>query len=351
MEHKQLNDLQGTGASALGANSGKDTDTVAYIILAHAADEQLRLLTDALLADCRSRVYLHLDAKVLDLNWIEHYTCPRFVLIADRRVLNWGGYSIVEATLRLLQSALSEGSNQRFVLLSGSCFPLRATRGINDIILGLTMPLVALWGQIDPYLKHAVGLGRHVVTKFHPHDNRFLVPTTSRMHERLWNLYKWIDGRLPYERKVDLRDLWKGSQFLVVDRACADACLRPPGALVRSLQYALAPDEIFFITMIVGHLKAMGMMIATTSPSASRQGAHYILKREPNRRSFRDRLFRRVDLRQMTTADVGDARASGALFVRKCSVDVSRAIADRCHRLDVMAYGVRLEAPENAMCG
>jgi hypothetical protein len=348
MDQKQLDDRPDTCPSAPEAGPAI-INTVAYLILAHAADEQLRLLTNALLADGRSRVYLHLDAKVLDLNWIEGHTGPRFVLIADRRSLNWGGYSIVEATLRLLRSALSDAANQRFVLLSGTCFPLKTVHEINESILALTMPLMALWGRIDPSLKHGTGLGRYVVTKFHPHDNPFLVPTTSRMHERLWNAYKWVDGRLPYERKVDLRDLWKGSQFFILDRDSAEVCLRPPGALVHALRYALAPDEIFFTTIIVGHLRAGGRMMPTTSPSAARQGAHFILKREPDHRSLRERLFRRVDLRRLTTADVDDARASGALFARKCSADVSKANADRWSRLDASALGVRLEGPEQAI--
>jgi hypothetical protein len=332
MKLKNLSDPRRSTVPARAADPARVSKTVAYLILAHAADEQLRLLINELLTDCRSRVYLHLDAKVLDLDWIKVHDTSRFVLIPDRRVLNWGGSSIVEATTRLLQSALSEVSNQRFVLLSGSCFPLGPVREINDHVCGLTMPLIGLWGQIDPTLKHSDGLGRYVVTKFHPYDNHFLSPATSRMHERLWNAYRRADERLPYERKVDLRDLWKGSQFFIVDRDNADACLRPSGALVHALQYALAPDEIFFTTIIVDHLRARGMTISPVSPSAERQGAHFILKREPDRRTLRERLFRRVDLRQLGVSDVADARASGALFARKCSADVSKAIQDSCRR-------------------
>ncbi|MBW4022113.1 MAG: beta-1,6-N-acetylglucosaminyltransferase [Proteobacteria bacterium] len=311
--------------SKAGAAGG--SGTVAYLVLAHAADEQLRLLTDELLAEGRSRVYLHLDAKVLDLKWLDSHARSRLFLIADRRALNWGGYSIVEATLRLLRVALSEAGNQRFVLLSGSCFPLRTVGEINDDLIGRTTPLIALWGRIDPSLKHGEGLGRHVVTKFHPYDNPFMGPTTSRMHERAWNAYAWIDGLLPYERKVDLRDLWKGSQFFVVDRDMAEACLRPPRALVHALRYALAPDEIFFTSIILGCLRARGTNVPTVSPSAPHQGGHFILKRRPACRSLRERLFRRTDLRQLTVADVDEAMASGALFARKCSADVSKAIA------------------------
>ena len=343
MEFTPSSDSQETRAPASRGGSSRSSETVAYLILAHAADERLRLLTNVLLTDSRSTVYLHLDAKVRDLNWLEAYMDLRFVLIPDRRVLNWGGYSIVEATARLLQSALSEATNQRFVLLSGSCFPLGPVHEINNCIFELTMPVIALWGRIDPKLKHGRGLGRYIVTKFHPHDNPFLSPATSRMHERLWNAYKWIDDRLPYERMVDFRDLWVGSQFFIVDRDYADACLRPPKALVHAVRYALAPDEIFFTTIIVRRVVAGGATLAVTLQSALLQGAHFILKREPKHRSFWQRLFRRVDLRLLAASDVAEARASGALFARKCSADVSKVIHETCVMRKARGDGVQCQ--------
>jgi len=302
---------------------------VAYLVLAHAADEQLRLLTNALLADPRSRVYLHLDRKLLDLGWVGSCAGPRLVVLSDRATVNWGGYSVVDATLRLLKSALSDESNQRFVLLSGACFPLKPVREINDDICALTSPLIAVWGRFDPMLKQGEGLGRYVVTKFHPHDNRFLTPKASGLHARAWSAYKWLSARLPYERKLDLQDLWKGSQFFVIDRAYAEICVRPPADLVRALRYALAPDEILFVTMIVRHLQSTGTVIPTIPSSSERQGGHFILKRVPKRHGLWDRAFGLVDLRRLAVSDVDDAMASGAMFARKCSVEVSKKILER----------------------
>jgi hypothetical protein len=299
---------------------------VAYLVLAHAADEQLRLLTNELLADPRSRVYLHLDAKVFDLDWVEVYGTQRLVVLPNRKMVNWGGYSVVEASILLLQAAVSDLSNQRFVLLSGSCFPLKPISEINDDILALTRPSLAIWGRIDSGLKQGEGLGRYVVTKFYPHDNRFLSPKVSGLSARAWEVYKWINARLPYERKIDLRDLWKGSQFFILDRKCAELCAQAPNELDRALRYALAPDEIIFTTIIARTIISMGETISTVSPSAERQGSHFILKRVPSRRSLQERLFGQVELRRLTPADVAAAIASGALFARKCSPDVSNEI-------------------------
>jgi hypothetical protein len=163
-----------TDAQCLNGSSDQESGMVAYLVLAHAADEQLRLLTNELLSDRRSKVYLHLDAKVFDLGWIEVYGSPRLVLLSDRRGINWAGYSIVDVTLRLLQTALLESSNKRFVLLSGACFPLKPQREINEYITSITSPWISIWGRIDSTLKHGESMGRYVVTKFYPYDNRFL---------------------------------------------------------------------------------------------------------------------------------------------------------------------------------
>lgn len=305
------------------------TGTAAYLVLAHEANDQLWRLTNALLADARSRVYLHLDAKLLDIGWTEHHGDPRLVVLPRRIAVNWGGYSVVEATQLLLRRALMDSSNEQFALLSGSCFPLMSTGELNDAVLALNAPAISVWGKIDAALSEGEGLGRFVVTKFHPHDRAILTPKTSRMHERVWDLFKRLNARLPYERKVDLTDLWKGSQFFIIGRECAKSCSHPPANLVRALRYALAPDEILFTTLIVRHIRDRGLPVAITAPDAARQSAHFIIKRVPPKRSLRERMFQQVDLRALAASDADTAVASGAWFARKCSSEVSMAIAAR----------------------
>ena len=300
---------------------------VAYLILAHAVNEELRLLIDALLSDQRSAVYLHIDAKIPDLGWLSDYSNPSLVVLPNRRIVNWAGYSVVDATLRLLRSALADASNRQFALLSGACFPLRSQKSVNDRILSLSGPSVSLWGRVSPELRQGEGLGRYIVTKVHLHDDHLLPPKRSGLHERVWSVYKKINARLPYERKVDISDLWKGSQFFILDREYAKICAQPPGELVQAMRYALAPDEIFFTTMIMRHARSVGLALPLTSESDKRLGAHFIIKRPPEgRRNLTTRLFGQVDLRKLSLTDAAEALSSGALFARKCSEEVSLAI-------------------------
>ena len=102
---------------------------IAYLILAHANFSVCQELIDELLSDERSVVYLHIDAKAKQydaLNGNIHFV---------RRVkVHWGGESMVEATLNLLEESL-RGQYDRYVLLSGDSFPINDMAKTNDILM------------------------------------------------------------------------------------------------------------------------------------------------------------------------------------------------------------------------
>ena len=101
----------------------------AYVILAHSNLTVCQELIDELLSDERSAVYLHIDAKVKQydpLNGNIHFV--------KRVKVNWGGESMVEATLNLLEDSLREHYD-RYVLLSGDSFPINNISKTNDVLL------------------------------------------------------------------------------------------------------------------------------------------------------------------------------------------------------------------------
>ena len=159
---------------------------IAYLIMAHAVNEELDLLVRTLLLDDRSRIYVHIDAKVKDLGWLAHRAEPRLTVLDNRIIVNWGGYSVVKATLLLLDYAFRDDQNLRFVLLSGACFPIQPPQAVNDNILAQQTPVVSIWGKIDASLKANEGFGRYTVTKYHPLDVRGVNPKRGRALERIW---------------------------------------------------------------------------------------------------------------------------------------------------------------------
>lgn len=299
--------------------------TIAYLIMAHEINDQLQLLIESLCSDERARIYVHIDAKVVGLGWLSR-KIDRVNVLQDRTVVNWGGFSVVEATLALLNAALADKQNERFVLLTGSCFPLRDPVAVGTAILQQDKPSFAVWGKIDPSLAENENLGRYVVTKYHPFDIQKINPKNNGFNAFIWNIFKLINNKLPYERRVEIADLWKGSQFFVIPRDVAIRFVQPDKKLAHALRFAMAPDEIFFTTLYVRWAKEHNISIPFTDPKNQNQNIHHIRKRSSRNRPLLQRLFVPIDLRILDQADVGSAVQSGVLFARKCSFEVSRKI-------------------------
>lgn len=299
--------------------------TIAYLIMAHEVNDELKLLIESLLSDQRARLYVHIDAKLTDLGWLSQ-DIDKVEVLRNRKIVNWGGFSVVEATLLLLKAALLDKENERFVLLSGSCFPLRDPLAVGTAILQQNKPSLAVWGQIDPALAENENLGRYVVTKYHPFDIKLTNPKNSAFNAFAWNIYKFVNNNIPYERKVEISDLWKGSQFFAIPRNVAMRFVEPQEKLVHALRFAMAPDEIFFTTLYVRWARDNDMPLLLTDPKDQNQNIHHIRKRKSRNRPLLQRIFVPIDLRVLDRADVGIAVQSGALFARKCSLEVSQEI-------------------------
>lgn len=108
---------------------------IAFLIAAHTEPRLLGRLVRALQAPW-SHVFVHIDAKA-DIGLFLHELSDTsgVTLIRDRIRVYWGGWSQVEASLRLMQTAREhDPAFARFVLLSGCCYPLRSNRALHDYL-------------------------------------------------------------------------------------------------------------------------------------------------------------------------------------------------------------------------
>ena len=92
----------------------------AFLILAHQDQLMLRRIVNRI--SILGRVFVHVDAKTDTTEWrLDELPCD---VIERRFRVYWGDWSAVEATVALLESALSDGSLMRFTFLSGSHYPI-----------------------------------------------------------------------------------------------------------------------------------------------------------------------------------------------------------------------------------
>ena len=91
----------------------------AYLVLAHEDVDMLNILTNRLIST--GYVYIHIDRK--SPITIEQVVQHPKVKVTKQIKVNWGGFSIVEATRLLADQALSDSST-RLTLLSGVSYPI-----------------------------------------------------------------------------------------------------------------------------------------------------------------------------------------------------------------------------------
>ena len=219
--------------------------SISYLILAHEDPQQLRTLLERLSTES-ARCYVHVDAKAELAPFRRAAAGIPHVRFCERPIeVTWAGFSVVEATLRLMETALADHDNRgHFVLLSGADYP------------------IATNGEIFSFFaKHPQ---RQFIRRFPilEADDVQRWKVRGRHFRELAPRYSW--GRLPLfalERALrsvprSLPKEWPlmgGSQWWALTSDCARYCVefaRGRPDVLRFFRRVFAPDEIFFHTVV-----------------------------------------------------------------------------------------------------
>ncbi|EGP5552038.1 hypothetical protein DWT96_13310, partial [Enterococcus faecium] len=99
----------------------------AYLILAHGSLEIFSALIKTL--DFKGNdIFVHIDKTTDEKNFIREgnkLKSSNIFFIEDRYKIRWGDFSIVQAELALLKSAISIGEYSYYHLISGVDFPIK----------------------------------------------------------------------------------------------------------------------------------------------------------------------------------------------------------------------------------
>src|SRR5690349_20391962 len=101
---------------------------IAYLIICNSNQKHLNRLLKALASD-QADFFVHIDKK--SKNVFELPSWPNIYKLANTVSVYWGGFSIVEATIRLMKEAKKTKNYDYYILLSGSDYPVRSNRYIN----------------------------------------------------------------------------------------------------------------------------------------------------------------------------------------------------------------------------
>jgi len=276
---------------------------LAFLILAHKNPEQLHQLLSRLahpLVDC----YVHLDAKA-DLQ--DYWPCTQLsqvYFIPSRVKVNWAGFSLVRATLNLLEVALN--SRRRYVnisLLSGLDYPLRPMQEIFDFF---TVHHGKEFMDIMPEQEVQATISK--LDQYHFEDFHF---------KGKYFMTRWVNRLMPV-RKLPLGyKHFGGSQWWSLSEECARYCLNfinSHPALLSYYKYTWGADEFIFHTIIMNH------------PEWRQKVTHDNLR-------YIDWSEKKPSPKTFTHADLPNLLGSGKLFARKFDTTLTPDILQQADSL------------------
>jgi hypothetical protein len=215
-----------------------------YLILAHKNLSQLDRLISALDHE-QTKFFIHIDKKVPGREILNYrfLTNKNVTLLKSRIPVKWGGFSMVMATIKLLQAA-SAGNSGYYVLLSGEDFPLQPNANIHRFLSASYGKEYLYYAKLPYEGWHNGGMDR--VDYYWMGDH--IEPGISKIFLTFQkeNLLKrpYFENFPPYG----------GSQWWCLTHECIQYILRfirHNPVLIEYFKYTLCPDEVFFQTIIM----------------------------------------------------------------------------------------------------
>ena len=296
-----------------------------YLILAHKNPLQLGRMIERL-DDGASKFFIHLDAKTPIEPFAACLEGGHIRFIEPRERCVWGDFSIVRATIRLMEAASKEQGV--FILMSGQDYPIQSQGYINAFLennKGFDFieiePLEEKWKpkMVKDKLEHY-----HILhSEERGHSNCYAPFAHCSVFQKLRTLTHLLKGRLslknfrllcslpkrvaPFERQ------YAGSQFWAFSSRTFYAVLQyireHKAALEGYYKYTSSPDEIYFHSVLM-HL------VAKDSTIKLKEQITYVNYFRKNN------VFITEDFDKLTSA-------KGKLFARKFDTDIDIEILNK----------------------
>lgn len=218
----------------------------AYLILAHNEPEILKILVE-MIDDERNDIYIHIDKKS-DINQFLPINVHHSNLTLTERIkVNWGGWSMVEATLLLLSTARKKGGYGYYHLLSGVDLPLKTQAYIHSK-LDASPTLEYFDFSFSEHNKEALincTEWRYILREY-VHDSLVIRRTLCSFARKCYLQFQKI---LNLKKNYNV-ELVKASNWFSVTEACCDYILSKASWLEDNFKYSCGPDEIAIPTLV-----------------------------------------------------------------------------------------------------
>jgi len=210
---------------------------ICYLILAHNNFRHLEMLVKAL-DDADSSFYIHIDKKVRKNYKPE---AENIKIIPERVDINWGGFSMVEATLALMKNGMTGSPDaDYYILISGVDYPVRSKSFLHDLL---------------SKNKEYIDIGAVPVSHKPIERYEYYYFDYKRRNAKLYNpflLAEMLLKRFRIKRKIPFR-IYAGTQWFGLTNDCVRYILKTveeDKRYISFFKHILVPDEAFFHTII-----------------------------------------------------------------------------------------------------
>ena len=304
-----------------------------YLILAHKNPQQLARMIKTL-DDGNSKFFIHLDAKTPIEPFTAQLEDEHIVFIPERERCVWGDFSIVLATIHLMEAAAKAQSKGFFILMSGQDYPIKPIGELGAFLEKNAhcdfidyLPLEQKWKpkMVKDKLAHY-----HILHSETRGDSNCYAPfSRSSLFQKGRTLWHLLKGRLSLENFKKLRQLpqrespfaqqYAGSQFWAFSENTFYDVLtyiqKHREELELYYQYTSSPDEVYFHSILL-NLKEEGRKI--------------ILKNQLTYVNYfrKNNVFLTEDFEKLTSAEE-------QFFARKFDMEIDAIILDRLDKLEI----------------
>lgn len=227
----------------------------AYLIIAHNKFEQLAFLV-SLLDYKHHDIYILVDKKsdfsAEVKNKITKVAKESNIYFSQECTIHWGGYSQIEAEMKLFSWALESSDYSYFHLLSGVDLPLVSNDEIysffeanpKKIFLSLVSEEIALKNRVDERVKYA-----------HYFSNISSRSTNNKVIRKAISLYRKLEITIQKALRINRLDKYRievdyASNWLSIDLESTKLLIKNQSLIKDIFYYSVFGDEIFIPTMI-----------------------------------------------------------------------------------------------------
>src|ERR1017187_5448659 len=214
----------------------------AFLILAHEDELMLTRLVSRLASV--GQVFVHIDAKTDISKW--QFNDANCTLLRQRVPVFWGAWSTVDATMLLIEEALSEPTIDRFTLVSGTHYPIIS----NEV---LAQKAYSSGNIIAARMAPNMADGSRPVSEYERRFLRTRRPNGSwaRVKNGLVNRIPW-QGPLDWQSVCPATGMRAGSSYWSLQREVVEyffTQIRLSGPLIKYFEKIVCSDEKVFATL------------------------------------------------------------------------------------------------------